>query len=47
MMLCVIGLPFNFCFNFMKNISTFHLSVIPCSSIEAIVIKFVRKSIRG
>lgn len=28
MMLCVIGLPFNFCFSFRKNVSTFHLSVI-------------------
>lgn len=28
MMLCVTGLPFNFCFHFMKNVSIFHLSLI-------------------
>lgn len=44
MMLCVIGLPFNFVFSFMKNVS--HLSYIhacPCCSIGAIVITFVQE----
>ncbi|CAH0293200.1 hypothetical protein SRABI133_04312 [Peribacillus simplex] len=47
-MLCVIGLPFNFCFKFHEECQ--HLSFIrdcPCSSIGAIVIKSDRKSIRG
>ena len=47
MKLCVMGLPFNFCFKFHEECQ--HLSFIrDCtwSSIGAIVITFVRKSIR-
>lgn len=44
MKLCVIGLPFDFCFSFIKNVSTFRLSLIALAAgVGAIVITFVQK----